>query len=117
MCDLRIAFSWAGLIKVVVSGVIFMWQKSVSQVSLSVGACLSMMLASVRSLANIEIGVRGLRYLSDLSISSLIKFTIRVRKEFGFWSGKFIIVCIGWIISNTPMALRMLDVMFQTGLT
>ena len=72
MCDVRIALSWVGLIKVVVSGVIFMWQKSVSQMSLSVGACFSMMLASVRSLANIEIGVRGLMFLWDLSISSLM---------------------------------------------
>ena len=85
--------------------------------SLSVGACLSMMLARVRSLASTEIGVRGLRYLWDLSISNLMKFTIKVRKEFGFWSGKFMIACIGCTISSTPMALSMLDVMFQTGLT
>ena len=43
-----------------------------------------MMLASVSSLANIVIGVKGLIFLWDLSISSLIKFVIRVRKEFGF---------------------------------
>ena len=48
------------------------------------GAFFIMMLASVSSLASIDIGVRGLMFLCDLSISSLMKFTISVRKEFGF---------------------------------
>ena len=81
------------------------------------GAYFSMILASLSCLANIETGVKGLMFLWDLSISSLMKFIIRVRKEFGFWSGKFMIVCIGCTISSTPIALSMLDVMFQTGLT
>ena len=85
--------------------------------SLSLGACFIMMAARVNSFARTETGVRGLRCLWDLSISSLMKLIIRVRKEFGSWSGKFIIVWKGWIISNMPMALRMLEVMFHTGLT
>ena len=88
-----------------------------SHKSLSVGACFNMILASVSSLARIDIGVKGLMFLWDLSISSLIKFVIRVRKEFGFWSGKFMIAFIGCTISSTPIALSMFDVMFQTGLT
>ena len=79
------------------------------------GACFNMILASVSSLAKIEIGVRGLMFLRDLSISSLIKFFIR--KEFGFLSGKVMIVFIGCTISSTPIALSILDVMFQTGQT
>ena len=76
-----------------------------------------MMAARVSSLDKTETGVRGLRCLWDLSISSLMKFTIMVRKEFGSWSGKFIIVWRGCIISSMPIALRMLEVMFHTGLT
>ena len=80
----RMTFNWSGFMKVVVSGFILMLQKMESHRSLSVGACLIMMLASVSSLASIDIGVRGLMFLWDLSISSLMKFTIKVRKEFGF---------------------------------
>ena len=80
----RMTLSWDGFVRVVVSGFIFMLQRRVSYRSLFVGACFSMMLASVSCLASIDIGLRGLIFLWDLSISSLMKFVIRVRKEFSF---------------------------------
>ena len=76
-----------------------------------------MIVARFRSLDKIVTGVRGLKCLWDLSISSLMKLTIMVRKEFVSCSGKFIIAWRGCIISRMPIAFRMLEVMFQTGLT
>ena len=61
----RMTFSWAGFMKVVVSGFIFMLQKRESHRSLSVGACFIMMLASVSSFASIDIEVSGLMFLCD----------------------------------------------------
>ena len=110
-------FSWAGFMKVVVSGLIFLLQKRESHRSLSNGARFIIMLTSVSSFTSIDIGLRGLMFLWDLYISSLMKFIMRVRKEFGFWFRKFAIALISGTISRTPIIFRMLGSLFQTGLT
>ena len=116
-CECMMVFRLLGSMKVVRSGEILMWQKRESHVSVSLGAWFIMIVARFRSLYKIVTGVRGLRCLWDLSISSLMKLTIMVRKEFASCPGKFIIAWRGCIISRMPIAFRMLEVMFQTGLT
>ena len=113
----NMVFNWEGLMKVVVSGFILMLQKWESHIFLSVGVGLSMMLASVRVLVMIDIGVRGLMFLWDLSISNLKKLVMSVRNKLGFWFGKFAMALIGSTISRTSIAFRMFKSIFQTGLT
>ena len=60
-----------------------MFLKRESHIFLSVGACFSVMIASMRIFARIDIGVRGLVFLWDLCIFNLQKLVTRVRNELG----------------------------------
>ena len=92
-----------GLMKVDAVGFILMLQKRASHVFLSVGAWF--VRPSVSVLARIDMAVRGLWLICDLSISCLKKFVMMIRNELGCWSGKFMRALDHWMVQLFPECL------------